>query len=93
MSTKVEQFYVASGGAKRQWRYADPERPRGFCYDCRRSYESIGDCVISDGLWERINPTEHIAAGILCANCIVERLRHIGVTGVEAMLWTGLSKT
>jgi hypothetical protein len=80
--------YVAWHGGWRQWTYEDGERPRAECYDCERPYETMGDCVIDNVLWERINPTRHRGAGLLCANCITERLRHLGISGVDAKLWT-----
>lgn len=80
--------YLAWDGTRRRWRYSDDERPQDArCYDCARPYASIGDCVVPNEVWERINPTGHKGAGILCANCIIERLHVVGVAGVEAKLW------
>jgi hypothetical protein len=53
------------------------------CYDCGLPYEAFEDIVLPHELWERINPTEHRGAGLLCANCIFERLHHIGVYEVQ----------
>lgn len=62
-----------------KWRYKDEERPQGCCYDCRLEYEKFPDMIIPAGLWERINPTEHEGAGLLCPTCIARRLDYIGV--------------
>lgn len=69
-----------------KWKYKDEERPYGRCYDCRKPYEDCGDCLIPDDIWEQINPTYHEGAGILCANCIINRLHIIGVSEVQATL-------
>lgn len=83
----LPETYIAHDGTVRRWRYVDGVRPRACCYDCARPYESIGDCVVPDEVWERINPTEHRGAGLLCANCIIERLHVLGISGVDAKLW------
>jgi hypothetical protein len=80
--------YQAWDGTIRRWRYRDDERPTDSrCYDCARPYASTGDCAIPDELWEAINPTEHEGGGILCANCIIDRLRLVGISDVSAHLW------
>ena len=68
---------------KYQWRYYDNERPRGMCYDCKIPYSSFCDLYIKDELWERINPTDYSEAGLLCPNCILQRLNYIGVIDFE----------
>ena len=88
-------FYAAWDGTKRKWRYKESERPKdgngiytAECYDCGKPYESIGDCAVPNDIWERINPTEINGAGILCANCIIERIHYLGIRGgVNATLW------
>lgn len=62
-----------------KWRYRDDERPQGSCYDCGLEYSNFPDMMIPDDLWERINPTEHEGAGILCPTCIARRLDHLGL--------------
>lgn len=57
-----------------KWKYADSERPKGLCYDCGRPYGSFQDLIISDDLWEQINPTYHEHAGLLCPTCICNRI-------------------
>jgi hypothetical protein len=43
--------------------------------------------IIPDEIWEKINPTYHKGAGLLCLTCMANRLNHLG-------LWyeTGLYK-
>jgi hypothetical protein len=91
MSEEAPQFYVAQNGEQRRWRYPDAERPgwegdepvSALCYDCRIPYSAIVDVVLPNELWERINPTVHRGAGLLCANCIFERLHHLNVFEVK----------
>jgi len=68
-----------------QWKYQDDERPNGCCYDCRMKYSTFPDMIIPDVLWEKINPTYHKGAGILCPTCIANRLNYLG-------LWYGVVK-
>jgi hypothetical protein len=83
---KVEH-YIARDGSRRRWRYPDAERPgwkdgepvSGMCYDCRIPYGAFEDIHLPNDLWERINPTPHEGAGLLCPNCIFERLHHLGI--------------
>jgi hypothetical protein len=83
-------YYTAWDGTRRRWRYTDDERPSDArCYDCAVPYTAIGDCVVPDNVWCHINPTYHPGAGILCANCITERLRVIGLRGISATLYPG----
>lgn len=63
---------------KYKWKYEDNEKPKGCCYDCRLPYNQFQDMIIPDNLWEEINPTFHQECGILCPNCIVNRLNYIG---------------
>lgn len=73
-----------------QWKYVDKERDlqaRAKCYDCALPYPQGNDCVIPNDIWEQINPTYHVGAGILCANCIMARLEFLGICGVNAILW------
>ena len=58
-------------------RYSDNERKekQGQCYDCGVSYSDFGlDLIVSDDVWDRINPTTHQGGGLLCPNCICKRL-------------------
>ena len=82
------ESYTAWDGTKRQWRYTDEERPLdASCYDCGVPYHAIRDCSLPHEVWERIKPTYHQGAGILCANCIIERLHALKIGGVDAKLW------
>jgi hypothetical protein len=83
----VPRWYRGSDGMPRRWRYKDYDRPLGVCYDCGRNYRWLGDCVVDNDVWERINPTYHAGAGLLCPNCMLERLHALGMSGVSAMLW------
>jgi hypothetical protein len=88
---EIPKSYIAANGLKRKWRYSDNERPgwrhgqpvEAMCYDCRTPYYAMVDVVIPNKLWEKINPTKHKSAGILCSNCIFERLHQIGVYRVQ----------
>ena len=62
---------------KYPWKHPDNERPYAKCYDCGMDYEDMQDMVVSDDVWEEINPTYHKGAGILCPTCIANRLNHI----------------
>ncbi|HSE25761.1 MAG TPA: hypothetical protein VLB68_29110 [Pyrinomonadaceae bacterium] len=70
-----------------KWRYTDNERPLCVCADCRLPYPQGNDCAVPDDIWEKINPSESEGGGILCANCIMRRLDHLGISGVPATLW------
>lgn len=69
-------------------KYNEEERPHGECYDCRIPYTTFPDMVISDELWEVINPTYHIGAGLLCPTCIARRLKLANVGIVDCVLHT-----
>lgn len=69
-------------------KYQDGDRPKGQCYDCRANYKSFPDMVISDELWEKINPTYHKGAGLLCPTCISIRLKNINAGKVECIIYT-----
>ncbi len=79
--------YRRADGTTRPWQYPDTERPQGCCYDCGKDYACTGDCTVSDKIWSLINPTHHVGAGLLCANCMIERLHAIGQHGIPATLW------
>jgi len=87
----IPDKYVAWNGMVRQWKYTDEEQERQHknsgCYDCNRPYKRSGDCCVFDHVWELINPTYQVGAGLLCANCIHERLRILGIAPTTATLW------
>lgn len=62
-----------------KWKYEKEDRPFGRCYDCRMDYRDFQDFIIEDSLWEQINPTMQVGAGILCPTCIVNRLNFLGL--------------
>jgi hypothetical protein len=87
-------FYRHSSGRLVKWTLTEEERPKNEdgsytaeCYDCGKAYKHCGDCSVSNEDWELINPTEFQGAGILCANCMIERFHHISKYGVKAKLW------
>jgi hypothetical protein len=65
-------------------KYTDSERPLGKCYDCGIPYHDFADLEIPDDIWEKINPTYHEGAGLLCPNCIGLRLRELELFDVPA---------
>lgn len=69
-------------------KYKDDERPRGVCYDCKKSYDGPDwvDVVVDNDLWEKINPTYHKGAGLLCANCTTIRIQE--ATGCSHLVLT-----
>jgi len=68
---------------KYRWKHANNEQSYACCYDCGIKYQDFQDMVIPDIFWEKINPTYHVGAGLLCPTCIVNRLNHLG-------LWYGV---
>ncbi len=68
-----------------KWKYNNDERPRkkngelsACCYDCGVEYGTTPDVSVPNEIWEKINPTYYIGAGILCPSCITIRLCAIG---------------
>jgi hypothetical protein len=41
-------------------------------------YGEFEDMVLSDDLWELINPSQYKGSGLLCPTCITNRLNFIG---------------
>jgi hypothetical protein len=69
-------------------KYTDNERPEDAqCYDCGLSYDKCGDCTVPNDIWEQINPTYHTGAGILCPNCMLQRLHELGISNVPAIFY------
>ncbi len=73
---------------KKIFKFEENKRPKGVCYDCNLSYHSFPDMVISDELWEKINPTYHKGAGLLCPTCISKRLILISAGPVNAVIYS-----
>lgn len=66
---------------RRNWRPKPPAK--AACYECGLNYCKFPlDAIVSDCIWELINPSEHEGAGLLCPNCICRRLRVLGATHV-----------
>ena len=79
---------------KRKWRYADHERPKAVCYDCGLAYEAFPvEMVIAHETWEAINPTNHEGAGLLCHNCMIDRLRECNITIVDVLFFGVMPET
>lgn len=95
----AERVAAMSGGGEREpeilRKYDDEDRPRSCCYDCGLSYEDDGfhDLLIADYAWERINPTHHKGAGLLCSVCIVRRCEQAGLRNVPAAFVSGPLRT
>lgn len=64
---------------KYQWKYSDEERPECRCYDCGLEYGKYPDLALPHWLWELINPSYHKGAGLLCPNCLANRLDYLGL--------------
>ncbi len=65
---------------KYKWQLTDLEREEKGCRcsDCGLEYGiDFPDMIIPDKLWEKINPTYHKGAGLLCPTCIANRLDFI----------------
>ncbi len=72
----------------RKWTYSDEERKAMEdieCYDCGLPYGSDAWCdvVVSNEVWELINPTNHKHGGLLCFNCTCRRIVFIGLKDVK----------
>lgn len=69
-------------------KYTDEEREllKGHCYDCYIIYSDFVDLIVSDEIWEKINPTYYEGAGLLCPNCIGLRLRKLEIIDVKAVI-------
>ena len=65
-------------------KYKDDNRPKGVCYDCKLPYSDFNDLIVPDDVWEKINPTFHECAGLLCPTCIGKRLTKIGLKNIKA---------
>jgi len=79
LAQDTPEGYYGPDGRWRKWRYTDEERQwdkYARCYDCGKAYDEYwGDCLVSNEVWERINPTYHARAGLLCTACMHARLR------------------
>lgn len=86
MTTNSPDSYVAWDGTRRPWHYEVKHPTDASCYDCQRPYSAIGDCSVDYEVWKQIAPTSH-GGGILCPNCMLERLHALGLSNVPAILW------
>lgn len=58
------------------------------CYDCGRPYAKGPDLVIPDKIWNQIAPKPG-GGGVLCPNCINDRLEAKGFENVPAIFTSG----
>jgi len=61
------------------------------CYDCGLEYGGFewADVVVSDGVWEKINPSENKGGGLLCFNCMSGRLTRLGLSNIPLKITSG----
>lgn len=78
--------YIAWDGSVRPWHVAEPRSLDASCCDCARPYSAIGDCSVAYEIWRQIAPTPH-GGGVLCPNCMLERLHVLNLSNVGAILW------
>lgn len=76
---------------KRKWKYTEDDTLGGECYDCGIDYGGAEwtDVALPDEIWELINPTDREGGGILCFNCIVRRLKFLGLENVPYYIGSG----
>lgn len=71
-------------------KYTDAERAviGAACHDCGLAYTDPGwiEAIVSDHVWEIINPTYHPGAGLLCITCIARRCHEAGLHDVPVLL-------
>lgn len=82
----MPETYTAWDGTERLWHYGEDRPLDAACYDCARPYAAIGDCSVTHDVWTKIAPTAH-GGGILCPNCMLERLHVLKISNVPAILW------
>ncbi len=78
--------------SKRLWKYPTIVTTTHLeCYDCGLEYGSHiwVDIVLPDEIWEMINPSVHEESGLLCFNCIVRRLKFLGMDEVPIYIASG----
>lgn len=84
--TKAPDMYKSWNGEWRPWHVPEPRPLDAACCDCRMPYHAIGDCSIAHDVWAKIAPTPH-GGGVLCPNCMLERLHVLEISDVAATLW------
>lgn len=60
------------------------------CYDCGLEYggSAWSDVVVLPDIWRKISPTGD-EGGLLCFNCMCDRLSHLGLGGVAMQITSG----
>jgi hypothetical protein len=74
-------------------RYTEDEYlHKAACLDCGLEYGSAGwlDVLVSDSVWEIINPTFNRGAGLLCVTCIARRCAEAGLDNVPMVVTGGV---
>ncbi len=64
---------------------------KAICYSCGKPYEQCGDVSMDSKIWNRISPTGN-EGGLLCANCIMERLAQAEISSITVKLYPPFSK-
>lgn len=75
----------------RKWKYPEfADESQHACYDCGLEYgcDAWADVVVSDEVWELINPSINEYGGLLCFNCITRRLAFIGAENVKIKIYS-----
>lgn len=72
-----------------KWKYTDKEKSNAQCYDCGKPYgeKDWHDVVITNELWELINPTFDRGCGLLCGNCMIHRLVKKGIQEITIKIF------
>lgn len=79
----------------RSWIYTGYEyqkrRIKACCYDCLLPYTDDAwiDALVSDEIWERINPSPYKGGGLLCLNCMCRRFVQAGMMQVQISIRSG----
>jgi hypothetical protein len=83
----VSDTFITPNGVERRWKYPASEHPQGRCYDCGQAYSTFADLSLPHDVWAQISPHEVSEAGLLCPNCICDRLAVLNISGVVATIW------
>lgn len=87
ISTVELNYYINFEGKHRIWKYEVKDRPKGVCYDCGIPYRRMADLHLPNKIWEKINPCNNPGGGLLCPNCICDRLRIVGESKTFASIY------
>lgn len=79
----------------KKWTYTNEEVDyklvKPGCYDCGLVYGGPAwvDVLVTNEIWEKISPSPHNKAGLLCFNCIAARLKFLGLSNVDLFVTSG----